>query len=65
MASSPVLPTEDEQVSLGIDDLHFSLQGIKIGCGNCGNLTLIYSQIVLLSVSLMVKYIHVSVFFQL
>uniref|UniRef100_A0A8C0HXT9 Calponin-homology (CH) domain-containing protein n=1 Tax=Balaenoptera musculus TaxID=9771 RepID=A0A8C0HXT9_BALMU len=26
MASSPVLPTEDEQVSLGIDDLHFSLQ---------------------------------------
>ncbi|KAI4540669.1 hypothetical protein MG293_009710 [Ovis ammon polii] len=26
MASSPVLPTEDQQVSLGIDDLHFSLQ---------------------------------------
>ncbi|XP_053784228.1 nesprin-2 isoform X1 [Desmodus rotundus] len=26
MASSPVLPTEDEQVSLGIDDLHISLQ---------------------------------------
>ncbi|XP_022426107.2 nesprin-2 isoform X3 [Delphinapterus leucas] len=26
MASGPVLPTEDEQVSLGIDDLHFSLQ---------------------------------------
>ncbi|XP_057586422.1 nesprin-2 [Hippopotamus amphibius kiboko] len=26
MASSPVLPTEDEQASLGIDDLHFSLQ---------------------------------------
>ena len=27
MASSPVLPAEDQQVSLGIDDLHFSLQG--------------------------------------
>ncbi|XP_070325555.1 nesprin-2 isoform X5 [Odocoileus virginianus] len=26
MASSPVLPTEDQQVSLDIDDLHFSLQ---------------------------------------
>ncbi|KAM5245078.1 nesprin-2 isoform 4-T7 [Hipposideros larvatus] len=26
MASSPVLPTEDEQVSSGIDDLHISLQ---------------------------------------
>uniref|UniRef100_A0A8C5V010 Nesprin-2 n=1 Tax=Microcebus murinus TaxID=30608 RepID=A0A8C5V010_MICMU len=26
MASSPVLPTEDEQVSLGIDNLHISLQ---------------------------------------
>uniref|UniRef100_A0A671DRX2 Nesprin-2 n=2 Tax=Rhinolophus ferrumequinum TaxID=59479 RepID=A0A671DRX2_RHIFE len=26
MASSPVLPAEDEQVSLGIDDLHISLQ---------------------------------------
>uniref|UniRef100_A0A8C9AHQ9 Spectrin repeat containing nuclear envelope protein 2 n=1 Tax=Prolemur simus TaxID=1328070 RepID=A0A8C9AHQ9_PROSS len=26
MASSPALPTEDEQVSLGIDDLHISLQ---------------------------------------
>lgn len=27
MASTPVLPAEDEQVSLGIDDLHISLQG--------------------------------------
>uniref|UniRef100_A0A8C4MAE4 Nesprin-2 n=1 Tax=Equus asinus TaxID=9793 RepID=A0A8C4MAE4_EQUAS len=26
MASTPVLPAEDEQVSLGIDDLHISLQ---------------------------------------
>ncbi|XP_026635286.1 nesprin-2 isoform X2 [Microtus ochrogaster] len=26
MATSPALPTEDGQVSLGIDDLHFSLQ---------------------------------------
>ncbi|XP_069343498.1 nesprin-2 isoform X2 [Eulemur rufifrons] len=26
MASGPALPTEDEQVSLGIDDLHISLQ---------------------------------------
>uniref|UniRef100_A0A8C3X5K7 Nesprin-2 n=1 Tax=Catagonus wagneri TaxID=51154 RepID=A0A8C3X5K7_9CETA len=26
MASSPVLPSEDQQVSLGIDDLHISLQ---------------------------------------
>lgn len=26
MASSPVLPTEDQPISLGIDDLHISLQ---------------------------------------
>lgn len=56
MASGPGLPTEDEPVSLGIDDLHISLQGNSDSvptCVSCGALVLAYSHIVSLSVSLM------------